>query len=807
MPYHSTRLRQLESLRDRQMLNEASMGKALAEASAELRRLQESNARTAEVAEEELTELSVSLQQSLLAQSQLEERWRRADAQAAELAAQRTTIEEERDLAERELREAAREFDEWDRALATEQAQKERFLRALREQRSTLGHLEAEADAATAVANTLRTEVEELRRGEARWAHRELAAERVREGFESRLSRAAFTWLVAASRAERAERAVCERRDASQKRVAFEVWRRHGKEQARWRRLRSESTRVTAARVLHSWSLHVTESRWLTRQNPAAAALRRTWLLRATLAAWLKGAEAVRAAQLAPALAWLGGVVLRAWHEHAAVSWWIRWVGDRCSRRLRWVTVQLVCAAWRTAVRGVARRRRAAEALAFRRRPRRAHRGLEALQRWACRHAVKELATAQRRRSLLRRHCMAWRRDAALQRRGREAEQFVARQLLCHAFHGLLRHAARARGARSLSARVMRRQGMYFARRFAVLRQWSTAAATLRGLRLAARVISESQASRALLRWRRRARRRRKRWQLDVVVRERMARLRRSVISAWATTVADARWRRNRGATIVGRRRFTLCHVVWSGWLRALRAAARECQAHIAGELEEARLGEAELSGALRCAKDARGDANLLRLRLVDELQGAAAEAASLTVEHEEARRAGESLAQAVGTERATARRLHDEAVELRAECEDLARQRAARHVTLEDELARALEATLGESQSLRAALQASEGQARAAAAAESAARRDAACVWQELENLHRTEAAELRERDEAVTALGAQVSRSRQSVKELEDALLRRQAFARARQAELEERRCEDREYTARGFAMFGRT
>lgn len=239
----------------------------------------------------------------------------------------------------------------------------------------------------------------------------------------------------------------------------------------------------------------------------------------------------------------------------------------------------------------------------------------------------------------------------------------------------------------------------------------------------------------------------------------------------------------------MSRQRHTVFHHAWCGWLRALRIARHERHFRLTTELDEMQFSEAGLQGALHEAQTKRSDAELLRIRLVDELHSAAQEVAHLTVEHQEARQTSETLDHGVLTEHVAAQRYRERATILRSECEHLVAQRANRVTMLEQEVEQAMGAPL----ELRMALREGENEARAAGLAESEARQTADTLRQELEKLHAFARVDLRQRNDEVAAMQAQVEHVRRYTQDIGHVLQVHQSSLHTHRVKLEERHCED--------------
>eukprot|EP00927_Polykrikos_kofoidii_P054323 TRINITY_DN48750_c0_g1_i1.p1 TRINITY_DN48750_c0_g1~~TRINITY_DN48750_c0_g1_i1.p1 ORF type:complete len:1061 (+),score=197.55 TRINITY_DN48750_c0_g1_i1:150-3332(+) len=814
---YTERMRQLEQLRERQLLAEQSLESELAQASMELRLLQERNRQSVESAERELLQLTESLQESLREQHLAEAREQQVRQDAERAADEEATLGAQRERAVAELQDATQEFRELDVVFSAERCEKEKFLRALRQQRDTTEVLAADAAAAEAAKADVLAEVRALRRTVARAENCEIADAELRDRIVFKLLTTVFSVLVsgaAACRRHRARELECHRRSlAVCGRSVIRAWRLYcvacARAEAHWRKQRTLSSTAgageyaAASRALSLWSAAVSEARWLQHQRPRAETQRQRIVLRSAFASWLAGVRFVAAQALAPAVRRLARSLLRIWHEEAAASFWDRWVLARSSRRRRrWIL--LGC--WRAWARRTACKLRL-------------QRASWAMRRGAApRHAVAALrwmlSLLERRRRLTfikstlsqRLVARAWRvlwASVASRRDVTEAGRRVAAaerlRLLGAAIVGLRLSASLSCMERQLTTRSLRRQRLEVARLW-VLPFWRAVATTERGQRCRQQAAVRTCASRRLWQWQRRAqksRRLRRIARFIAISRDQKLRLLFcSTYFRWAAEAQAARRRRGRSATVAARRRISNCQAVLSSWSRVLRVRARTRRDRFREEIEDFCVHEEEMGEALQAIRDANQSSELRRLRLIDELHATAEEAAACSVGYQEALDAGSTLQRAAAAESVKIERLESEATALRLENQAEAGRRAARHATLEDEVARAL----AEPARLRAELREGEEAARAAAIEENEAQLSVNALCEELEELHQTGSARVKEREEEVALLHNEVHSALRAEQQTRAALAQQESSLQRQELRVQQLRQED---TERDLAM----
>jgi len=806
------KLQQLEQLRERQARSELRTEVELTEARDELRRLERANASNVEAAEAELVKLTTSLQESLRRQSALQTRCIDVDSQVAALAERRARLSMERDDVAHELRTASEEFRELDAAVASERQAKTTFLHELHERRQVAEQLQFEAAEAAATQAAMEAEVRTLRRAAEQAANLELSEERTRAACEQRLRRDAFAWFVVSVRAVRRFRLCARARKVSERSSycawALVLWRRHSMFLARRRRCRRQAALDIARRLFRAWAVITADDRWLNMRRPAADAMRRRMLLRQMVRCWFIARQVILDIQTAPARRRLGRAVLRSWRAEAAVVHWLArlqaWFARRVWRR---AAVHLL-EAWRGVLRAKAWRHRTKLVLARRVACRKVS---GSMQWWHLCHTTRSRGRAVLRaynRPLLASCWWALWKYACLQRQ----ERLLRGRLLSHRAQSSLRRGIQALLDNSqLAWRVQRLARRVHDRVGALsvslaLRCWLLAVGQRLALRVTTHELLRRRLNVRLVHWRAATRRRisfqRTSFCFGALEAVSASKSRQSALRFWASAARGSRQRARRARTVKGRRRMDLYRLAWSGWARALRAAAREQRARYAQELQEARDAEDLLihaQMATTCASEETA-AELARMHLVDEVQAAAHELARLEVEHDEVRSVSDSLEHAVSSESASVARLHQEAAELREQAAAGAAGEAEMRAALED----ALRAALAAPAQLRAELRESEVRAMAFATEEAEAQQSAAQLRGELEELCRAASARVQERTEELDTMQAHVAQARRSVLELEEAVAQRRATLQDQELRIEQQRREDSEEATRMFQHF---
>ncbi|CAE8590757.1 unnamed protein product, partial [Polarella glacialis] len=535
----------------------------------------------------------------------------------------------------------------------------------------------------------------------------------------------------------------------------------------------------------------VIDARWFARQNPEAAALRRRSLSRQALVLWRLRAFGAVKEQHQPRQRLVFRAVLHHWHQETCASWWCRWLEASCARRHKSWLLRSCQTAW-GALASMQKSRQAAASQCLRRLSELRQEAV--VQHWArvagCRrHAGLSAGSV---RSRLQPCWAALALNAALQRSSRALELRVARRRLATCLLGFSHATRTAKNARRLSARILHREGLV-ALRFDVLPAWRGAARARKDLRQRQLVFNRQLAIRRLSFWRNwssntLARRRRCRSAVETIALRTDCRKRR-MLELWAAAAAAACRGRRRFATVFGRRGLALCHWAWSCWLREVRAGLMQQREELQQQLAEALAHDLELSSELQEASSRASEAELLRLRLVDELHGVSERSASLLIECQDAQLASQSLKQAVLDEQAATVRIQDEAAALKSELAGVEVRQASRRRLLEDELSRALETPA----LLRQKIRESEAEVVEAEVSEGQAQREAESLRNELEELNLLATQHLHEKEKEVAAMHQQVSRGRHTLHELGEALMRRQLDLRSQEVKIEELRSED--------------
>lgn len=783
----AARLRQLEELREQQVISEQYLEAALEEASGQLRRLQESNARSVEAAERELRLLAQSLQASLCAQSGFEERLRATDEEAVELAMRRSRLEESHQRTECEMQKAEVELQAWDATLMAKRTEKEHFLQALHEQLQENVKLEEEFRESAREKDALQDVVDKLRLEDARACRLERAEDLLPARRRFWLLQRTFTWFAVGAMTARQHRV---RQDAFELRLKHDggrailrLWRRHTRTLRQLRLWQEAQTRCIAPRVLKLWSLWIRESRWLQQQTPLADALRRCSLLHTGVACWCKGIQAAVAAQFSPARRKLKIRCFHAWWRESARSWESRWREARIARRGSWRRLLRNFRGWDLAVRRAARARRFALEIQC---SIATHRVQSALHRW--RRKGRHSAGA---RALMRRHIISvmqaqmrwWKRFAHLQLQRDALCDRKVQTLLSRSLRHLARATALQQRSRGMRDRVMRREGRV--RVTMMLQAWCRYVSQLGQLQVKSLVLSSRRVWQSIWQWHSWARR----TQFHrLVIANKSRSAHQQALKMWRVRTRRSRVLGLRLNSIMRRHNLTLCKAMWSGLLRAWHHALKHRRAQLAQAVCEKQVTIAEIESELEASHATWSNAELVQLQLMDELHAVAETAAAVTVEHREAEGTRETVEQTIATEHNEAVKLHSEAADLHEELRTLSRLREEQE-TLQEDLVLAEQGPAR----LKEEVEESDYQAKLAVSKENEAQHAISMLHSELKDMHRTTTWELQRRDSEAAVLQAELDRARSGAAELEQAAEMEQLQLWAQEAKLEMRRGED--------------
>lgn len=772
---HKVRVLQLEALQERQIFNENQLEKALGDASRNLKKLQDSNARAVEKAEEQLEELTVQLQYSLRTRHEFEERASRAEQEAAELAAARASLEWESSQAMTELDDSFTIHRQWellgDELISEEAA----AAQTQQEVRELSGYLAWTAD----------LEAREGRARAMRMARQRREAMAVLHESSQRYSKQRATPGKLGGRHRSLK---CSR--------ALEQWHCYRRARKQRRQLWSAAVRAVCASIICAWALLTSRSR--AQEWSAVPCLPRAdqqWRRRhlcSMFKLWALTARALVAAEAAPTYRIIKAAVFHCWAEQG-VSRLKRWA---CLRHMRWSGWRLwlhILLAWSSAARCSARRARAA--LAVRRRRARRH-TLRALLCWSLRDSGLQGPGLSGRDFRTLRGCWrAWREHFELLHGLRALAARVAKAMryrhLCGSLEGFCSFLRTMRAARSLMRQVLLQHQLAIMTHL-VLPAWTAVVFDRRLWKSLRSRMLQYQLRKRLLSWHgwtSHARMLRRHMQTDGQQRLRCrASNQRKFLGTWAQSTRSRQLRRVRFGMISRRQSRVLCRAILGEWRRALREAMRNRRVHlVAARGRELDFGEMQLAD--QSHELPPGSAAMsLQLSAMDELFCAVRQAATVSLERQEASDACAAVGHHLAMEREVSQELLEEFAALQMQRQSLDDRWQNRRAALEFELDRALL----EPASLRAAHRQIERQAAEAREQASAARAEATHLHAEMGELRRESTTYLRVGNAEVAELQARLESERGYASKLGEELRCRQEALHSHELTVETKRRE---------------
>jgi len=750
------RIRELEELRDQYAANEQRLEAALAEASNDLQSLQQQNSAAVQTAEDELIALTQGLQQSLRDQHSLDERVGQVDLEVAQLAEQRARVASERDRLLRDA-EAAREQIGLQEILQTEHRSQQKKLHAAWEEkaveRNRLKSEIAESESWRALKTHEVTSARmQLRRVTGlEWAEEELQ----QRGRRQALHEAFFRWRhgVAAPAAGhpndvvRAGEWLEQSGSRALVHTSFQQWACAPPSHP------SSSSRAAAfPEDDHSWHARHADSEegetWHCWAVGTILRMRDMRVLHAVLRGWQMEAVSLRMCRL-------GAEELdRRRRQHiAGASLRQLALHGRCRRRLILLVKQqelrLLVAVW-SAMLQAAEGRCAARKLA-RQHHEETWRVLlpavwASMAAWAAGSAVGQLWT-------ITDEDVAYAATALAAKASKSAGKS---RLFFDAWHAAAQHMSTSRKGPQV---LLRHRASVLLLRWQGWSMWSLAARRLQ-------VSASAFASHCK----------------DVA---------RRALGFWASHGRRLATERRTCRTVCQRTLLTLLRAAFAHWSSALHMGLHQQCRHLRSSLRHLREAAVNSRADLEKLQEAHRAAELSRLSLVDELHARTAEVAATSVELVEAQGINASLNQSMQKEEDGIAAARQEVEELRNEVQVLecrqALKRGAAELSLDEAVFTASD--------LRREILHEEQAAHAESAQGGEEEMAAARAQQELDDMHLSGAARLRERSQELEKISSEAGRARQCLQDLQETLKMRRSLFEKQELRFAERRAEHRE------------